>query len=208
MPTLHPVWGLVAARSFSTAKSRIARGIGGAAGELARVMLERVLAATVPAVDRIVVATDGDDVAAVAREYGAEVVRDRAWGLAGVVDDALAEIAARGASAAIVLMADLPLVEAEDVEALRRALERADVVIAPDRVAMGTNALGVRLPAGATCFGNEDSFRRHVAAAAGKRVEIVRTRGLAFDLDQPEDLRLIEIRSRANAKRGSRVSAG
>ena len=74
------------------------------------------------------------------------------------------------------------------------ALDHHDVVIAPDRHELGTNALGLALPARlVTSFGYPDSFRRHVAAARGSdlRIHIARSPGLAFDLDLPADYQVL-----------------
>jgi 2-phospho-L-lactate guanylyltransferase len=89
------------------------------------------------------------------------------------------------------VMSDLPRLGALDVERLLVALRDADVAIAPDRPQLGTNALALRLPAPlATCFGNADSFARHLAAAETRalRAAVIHARGLAFDLDRPADL--------------------
>jgi 2-phospho-L-lactate guanylyltransferase len=134
-------------------------------------------------------------------------------GLAGIIDRGLAQLAARGARAALVVMADLPMFVPGDVEQMCRALVTADLVLAPDRELMGTNALAVRLPAPiATRFGNRDSFPRHLTASGELRLAVVHSPGLAFDLDQPADLDELERRrrgttSRENVQRASRVSS-
>jgi 2-phospho-L-lactate guanylyltransferase len=213
------VWAIVPAKSFRRAKSRLAPVLAkGGRAELARAMLERVLGAvtTCREVDHVLVLTDGEDVARVADEFGAHTRRDTpgAASLAAVVDAGLMEVAMRGASAAIVLMADLPRLEPHDVHHLVRALVRADVVIAADVHGTGTNALGVRLAHGdhervpfRTGFGSGRSFAFHVEEVrrASRRLVIVRRRPrLARDLDLPADL----MRERAGAQRraGERAS--
>jgi 2-phospho-L-lactate/phosphoenolpyruvate guanylyltransferase len=185
-------WVLVPARSFATGKSRLG-ALGRRRAELAQALLEHVLAVTTatPGLAGILVATDGDDVAALARRRGAAVLADAApRGLADVVDRGLATLAERGARAALVLMADLPLLTSSDVTRLTRALAGSDLVLAPDRDRLGTNALATHLPAAPTCLGHPDSFCRHVAAACGRgdRLVTLDRDGLAFDLDGPADL--------------------
>jgi 2-phospho-L-lactate guanylyltransferase (CobY/MobA/RfbA family) len=111
--------------------------------------------------------------------------------LAGVVDDALVDVAARGAHAAVVLMADLPRIEARDVMALVGALAACDVVLVRDHLGRHTNALALAPPTAiATCFGRESSFALHdeAARAAGLRVTVVENARIAFDVDGPGDL--------------------
>lgn len=87
----------------------------------------------------------------------------------------------------LVIHADLPLVAAEDIEALLDAAELAGVAIAPDRHGSGTNALAItedrpiRL-----CFG-KDSFALH-RAQVGKNCPVIQRMGLALDIDTPDDL--------------------
>jgi 2-phospho-L-lactate guanylyltransferase len=188
-------WALVPAKSFARAKSRLAAALGeGERASLARRMLEHVLStlAACPAVAGVMVVTDGDDVAEVASARGAVVVRDADRPpLGGIVDAALRELAARGATAALVVMSDLPDLTVVDLGALVAAFADADVVAAPDREDLGTNALAMRPPdLMRTSFGTRDSFERHLRAAegAGLRVAVCRSPGLAFDVDEPADL--------------------
>jgi 2-phospho-L-lactate guanylyltransferase len=190
----HGTWAVVPARSFLSGKSRLAAVARNGRGEVARALFDRVVATTLRAasVDGVLVATDGDDVVTAAREHGAMALRDApAATFAGVIDRALAVLAGRGASAAVVVMADLPLLGPYHVDDVCAALDGADLVLAPDRDQLGTNALALRLPAAMpTRFGHRDSFSRHLvgAAAAGLRVKMIRAHGLAFDLDTPADL--------------------
>ncbi len=144
------------------------------------------------AVGGVMVVTDGDDVAALAEALGAVAVRDAAIPpLGAIVDAALAELRARRAAGALVLMADLPLLTADDVRALARKMADHDVVAAPDLHGEGTNALGLTPPDRLrTSFGTRDSLRRHLrdAERAGLRVDVHRSDGLAFDVDEPADI--------------------
>ncbi len=127
-----------------------------------------------------------------ARARGAVAVRDAASPpLGAIVDGALAELRARTAGAALVLMSDLPRLTVADIRDLVAAMREHNVVAAPDLRSEGTNALVLappdRLP---TSFGVRDSFNRHVqrAQAAGLRVGVHRSPGLGFDVDEPADL--------------------
>ena len=141
--------------------------------------------------DGVLVATDGDDVEKLARLRGAYVRRDNGGSaLASVIDRALVDVASRGASAAVVLMADLPRIEPRDVRHLLASLDTHDVVLVADHLGHHTNALAIAPPtAMVTCFGRGDSFAAHCAAArqANLRVDVVDNERIAFDVDLPED---------------------
>jgi 2-phospho-L-lactate/phosphoenolpyruvate guanylyltransferase len=102
----------------------------------------------------------------------------------------------RGVGSLLILPSDLPMVTTADVEALVEAASTEDIVIAPDQVAEGTNALLLRPPDALRLGFGAGSFGRHRqrAYAAGRRVSVERRWGLALDLDTPADvLRLYAV---------------
>jgi 2-phospho-L-lactate guanylyltransferase len=186
---------VVPIKAFERAKSRLSSVLPDADRvRLARGLFDHVLAVLgrCPELDGILVITDSPSVAELVGAR-AEVVRERApsGSLGLTVDAALAQLAARGVGAALVLMADLPHLEPADVNQLLALMRDCDVVVAPDAHEQGTNALGLAPPdLLATSFGRADSFARHCAEAtrAGLRLGVHRSSRLAFDLDAPEDL--------------------
>ena len=183
-----------------------------------------VLAAgnTVP----IVVVTPDAVATAAAEQAGFDVVPDRASSHSEAVVQGVRWAIERGADAVATVASDLPLLRLCDVELLLRTIERRSVVLAPDRAGSGTNGLAVapasvmaigrsstseqpgdarseaarppsRFAPFHLAFG-PDSFRRHLesATAAGLAVRIVRTPGLAVDLDRPTDLDLAPLDAR------------
>jgi len=201
-------WALVPAKAFARSKARLASVLSETdRAALARGFLIHVLD-VLGACDEIggrVVVTDCDVVAEVARRHGAIALRDEATSLAAIVDHALVHVDALGARGAIVFMSDLPCLAPADVRALASFLEARDVVVTPDLSGEGTNALAVASPRRfPTCFGNADSFTRHLARARelGLRVGVHTSERLGFDVDAPSDLASLRARNRA-----SRVSA-
>jgi 2-phospho-L-lactate guanylyltransferase len=174
-------------------KSRLEGALGPAErAALSRAMFRRVLRAAIEAgTDTIVISRD----AAIRRQAEAE----GAWaleeptgsGLNGALEAAREFLAARGVEALLVLPADLPAIEPDDVRALTAlAWTAPSVVIAPDDAGLGTNAL-LLAPLDAIAFGfGPDSFARHCDAArrAGIAPAVLRRPGIALDIDTPADL--------------------
>ena len=100
---------------------------------------------------------------------------------------------ARGATKVLILPTDMPNLTAEDVRAMASPSGRGpQIIIAPSRDG-GTNALMLQ-PAQAIPFAfGRDSFQRHrrLAAEAGIPVRVVKSDSLIFDIDLPEDYRLV-----------------
>jgi 2-phospho-L-lactate/phosphoenolpyruvate guanylyltransferase len=91
----------------------------------------------------------------------------------------------------VIIAGDLPLLAARDVELLAAASDGI-VAIAPDRHETGTNALSLPLPQAAgfrLAFG-PDSYALHRAEAQrlALAIQVIRSRGLAHDIDEPADL--------------------
>ena len=100
-------------------------------------------------------------------------------------------VAARtGAERLLFIHADLPFLGQEDISAVIAASLDRHAVFSPDFTETGTNAvLRWRHQSLPLCFG-KDSFARHqqAAKAAETRWRVVRARGVARDVDEPEDL--------------------
>ena len=190
------VWALVPVKDFGRGKSRLRPALSdGERAAFARSLFDHVLGAIIASrvVDRVLVATDSRVVAAAARTYGAAVRPDPpgTTTLATVVDGGLAELAARGARGALVLMADLPKLDPDDVRALVALLDDHEVAIVRAADGQHTNALALAPPTClATAFGRPDSFAAHVAGAraAGLRLAIAESARVAFDVDAPDEL--------------------
>ena len=90
--------------------------------------------------------------------------------------------------------ADLPFLGQEDVSAVIAASGDHHTVLSPDLTETGTNAvLRWRYQSLPLCFG-EGSFARHqqAAKATGAPWRVVRARGVARDVDEPEDLERLD----------------
>ena len=190
-------WAIVPAKPFSEAKSRLGPAISPAdRAAVARRLLERTVDVLMQAdgLARVLVVSRDEEALALARERGAEGLVEQGDGLNGALTYAATHAVAGGGTRILVLHSDLPMLTVADVEALLRAGNSAEVVIAHDRDHVGTNALLTPAGAFAYAFGPQ-SFSAHVelARAAGYEPAVVARPGLAFDIDYPGDLEELEV---------------
>lgn len=130
-------------------------------------------------------------------------------GLNGALDHAREHVRSLGADRMLVVHADLPRLTTDDVDALLAA--RADVTIATDRHATGTNLLMVPLTVPLAATGYRFRFgpgsraaHEAEAAAHGLTSAVVQRSGTAADLDTLDDWAELpaEIRTRVGAAVG------
>ena len=205
-----PVWVLIPVKEFARGKSRLVEVLdAGERTRFARRLFDHVIGAVSECKELggTMVVTDSAAVAEVASANGAIAIDDTpSASLGGIIDAALDALAARGAARAIVLMSDLPQLEAADIRALLTEMRAHDVVIAPDLRDEGTNALTLSLrpesgelarPRMRTEFGGGPSFARHCerARAHGLSLHVHRSPRLALDVDVPSDLELLGRRA-------------
>jgi 2-phospho-L-lactate guanylyltransferase len=196
---------LVPAKPLPLAKSRLAPLLGDADRmAITQAMLDDVLGALRRArlVDRVLVVTADRQLAAQAGARGASVVDEGApRGLNGAVTLATEVALNLGAASVLVVLSDLPLVTAPDVDALLARAPERGVLLVPSKEGTGTNAF-LRRPGGVVppCFGGR-SLERHVSAAERRRLActIAPDARIAFDLDTPEDLRVFAATATATA---------
>lgn len=192
-------WAVVPAKAFVNAKSRLSTVLDhDARAKLAAALLSRLLhELSHGGLAGIVVATASQEVADLASQFRVDVVEDgERLGVSQVVAGALQALTQRGATSAIVVMADLPLFDRADCRKMLAALEPGTVVVAPDRRDAGANAVAVSLPAPFELpFGREDSFAAHCRSAEASGLTVVKheSRGASLDLDTPEDLALWQL---------------
>ncbi|MCB0095528.1 MAG: 2-phospho-L-lactate guanylyltransferase [Caldilineaceae bacterium] len=114
-------------------------------------------------------------------------------GLNPALEQARAAAMARGATVLLVLPADLPWIQPDDLWELYRAAQRQPgISIVPSRD-NGTNALLLQPPDAIEFAFGPDSFARHeqLAAQAGLPCQTLHMPNLAIDIDQPADLALL-----------------
>ncbi|MCS7255712.1 MAG: 2-phospho-L-lactate guanylyltransferase [Thermomicrobium sp.] len=148
---------------------------------------------TVPGIDEVALVTPDPNVAASARTWGAFPLEQTDQGLDRAIAVAQRYAVARSFSAVLVVLGDLPLLEAPPVRTALALLEPYSVVLAPDRHGTGTNLLAFSPPDLPIPSFGHDSRARHRLAARRARCTLreVWALPLALDLDTPEDLALV-----------------
>jgi 2-phospho-L-lactate guanylyltransferase len=186
---------IVPVKALFESKTRLRRVLGGPVVEcLAEAMLRDVLDALerVPTLARVVVVTPDTDVAAVARDAGAEaLVRDDP-GLNAAIDAGAAALCRDPADGLLVVLGDVAGVRPEEVERLIAALDGPGVALAPSRDGGSSALLRVPHTVIPACFGPNSAARhRESAQRAGVEFRELALPSLAIDIDRPEDLEAV-----------------
>ena len=126
-----------------------------------------------------------------AGEFKFEVIADPDNpGETGAIEMATRICVERGEESTLVIPADIPLIEAWELEEIFKHAPECGTVLVPAGDGRGTNAV-LRCPADLfpLRFGN-DSFKPHHAAAqaTGKPCIVLQLAGIAVDVDNPADL--------------------
>jgi 2-phospho-L-lactate guanylyltransferase len=187
-------WVVVLIKDFASAKQRLQPALGPKARRALARRNARLAVRAAAAGDRVLVVAGSDEVADLAKRWGAEVVAEpRQEGQNVAAARGIARAVEGGADAVLLLSSDLPLVT---IEAVRDVLESAARFDAPVAVAVeavgrgGTNALYLRPPGAITLSFGSDSlakFRRE-AETRGVRFVVHHSDAMALDLDEPGDL--------------------
>ncbi len=190
------LFAVVPVKDLAGTKSRLKPILNaGARAGLTIYMMNKVLEALEEAgVEHTCVVSTDQTVLYLAEEAGATPLLQESRGLNPALEEARDWAISEGASALLVFPADLPLLRAPDVEAVLEAAEEVErplVVISPDAVNGGTNALLVRPPDALPFSFGQDSFDAHLEAARerGLSTRVCERTRIAFDLDTADDLK-------------------
>ena len=193
------LWAIVPVKPLRRGKSRLAKVISAEErAELNQYLLEHTIQvlSTIDEIEHILVISRDTEALALARDLGARTVQEYGSpGLNTALARAIAIATSYGSCGILIIPADLPRLDADDLKRiLVHRKQPPVVVIAPDRKREGTNALLVCPPDLIEFRYGPGSFEKHcqVAKEAGIRLEICDLASLELDLDEPEDLALLE----------------
>jgi 2-phospho-L-lactate guanylyltransferase len=200
---LSHLWALVPIRGLETAKTRLGEDLDAEERrDLIVDLLRRTLVATrdAPVIAGTIVVTMDPDAAGIARDHRAVGLVEKVPGLNEAISAARSVAVARGASAVLVLPADLPAISADAIARLVDAAVRGSapqarglVALVTDQHGSGTNALLISPPGLIDPQFGPGSRSLHRAAASAAGVAFVDIDGpLALDVDTPADLVVAE----------------
>ncbi len=192
------VWAVLPVKRLALAKSRLGGVLTPAERRrLVRAMLLDVLEAVqaTAGIAAVLVVTADDEVARLAQGQGARLLRDAfETGVNEAAAQATSLLTAEGRDGVVILPADVPLANPDELRAVLAAMATGSIVLVPASGDGGTNLIAAAPPSLVDpCFG-VDSFARHVAAARARGIEpkIMRLDGIGHDVDNPNDL-LIQL---------------
>jgi 2-phospho-L-lactate guanylyltransferase len=199
-------------KRFSDAKQRLGTSVADPLRrDLARAMVGDVLSALrdCAAIERTIVVTCEQSVAAAARYLGALIVPDTAEeSQSAAVAQGIERAAAEGFERVLCIPGDCPALDPGELAALLEAppTSVAEVVIVPDRHGTGTNGLLLTPPdAIPPSFGPGSCARhRELARAAGAVCRTERPASLLLDIDTGEDLDVLRVRLQGEPQAGAR----
>jgi len=188
---------LVPIKETSLAKQRLASVLDQASRtQLAQAMLHDVLSAIQNWKNRpeVGVVTSDPYAISVAQTHRFDIIPDpENPGESGAIEMATRVCLERGEDSTLVIPADIPLVQAWELDEILRRAPKEGTVLVPAGDGRGTNA-AFRRPANLfpLRFGN-DSFKPHgvAAEATGKPCIVLELPGIAVDVDNPSDLQQI-----------------
>jgi 2-phospho-L-lactate/phosphoenolpyruvate guanylyltransferase len=201
---------LVPVKNLSSAKQRLAAILDQPSRTaLAQAMLHDVLTTLHNWKDRpqVVLVTSDAYAVKLAAKYKFEIIPDLDNpGETGAIEMATRICVERGAASTLVIPADIPLIQAWELDEILKHAPTEGSVLVPAADGRGTNG-AFRRPANLfpLRFGNDSFKPHHVAAeAAGKPCIVLKLPGIAVDVDNPSDLE--EIMSLPGESRAQRLA--
>ena len=189
------VWAIIPVKPLARAKSRLATVLSPEERlQLAENLLRHVIATvrSVPEIAGTLVISRDTKALSIARDAGAHTVQESGTPeLNNALMRATSVVKGWRSAAVLILPADLPLVDAEDVRGmLDLGQDDNTIVIATDDNEDGTNAMLIRPPGLIPYAYGTGSYHRHILLAreAGAAVQTYHSERLALDIDVPSDL--------------------
>jgi 2-phospho-L-lactate guanylyltransferase len=187
------IFAILPVKSPQNAKQRLSGFLSAAQREtLAWMLYRQTLAALCRAkgIDQVAVVTSNSEIAEHARRSGALVLDENEQVSHSVsADTASLRAIELGATTVLLVPIDVPLVTSADFSRLAGAA-RPGLIVVPSADGTGTNALARTPPDVIESRFGPGSCRAHLDQARLKNVhaQILRLRGLMFDIDTPEDV--------------------
>ncbi|MCY4466495.1 MAG: 2-phospho-L-lactate guanylyltransferase [Chloroflexi bacterium] len=192
------LWTIIPVKPLQYAKSRLSTVLEPEQRFLlAQAMFRHVLSVVMQAgsVTGALVISRDTKALAIARELGAKTLQESAESnLNPALLRATMVLRAWRADAVLVLPADLPFINGDDIVQLVSLSKERSIVIATDSEQDGTNALLVRPPGAIEYTYGAGSYARHIKEAEQKGIAVQRYESprTSLDIDVPADLHMYQ----------------
>lgn len=195
---MKQLWAILPVKPFGEGKSRLAERLHAAErGALSKELMTKVIQTVqeANACAEILVISRDASVLGYAKSVACLPLLEKPAlpnqdSLNAALRQAADEAVANGANAILILPADLPLINPQDIVSLAKAGQRGPRVVIAPSTDKGTNALLLNPPDAIDFAFGLRSFERHRKLAEENNVplHIIHSNTLAFDVDRPADL--------------------
>ena len=194
-----PIVAIIPVKAFSKGKSRLSAALNDEERlALNKIMFSHVLrvAISTPKIDEVIVISRDSNALDMAEKTGAHAILEEDEStLNGALETARKAASVLEASALLILPSDLAKIGSKDLEIIiqSNSPDTSSVVIAPDTKLSGTNVLLLQPPDTIPFSFGKNSFLKHQEDAnkAGCKVTILERPNLTFDVDEPDDLKVL-----------------
>ena len=194
-----PIVAIIPVKAFSKGKSRLSAALNDEERlALNKIMFSHVLrvAISTPKIDEVIVISRDSNALDMAEKTGAHAILEEDEStLNGALETARKAASVLEASALLILPSDLAKIGSKDLEIIiqSNSPDTSSVVIAPDTKLSGTNVLLLQPPDIIPFSFGKNSFPKHQEDAnkAGCKVTILERPNLTFDVDEPDDLKVL-----------------
>ena len=189
------ICAIIPVKKLSKSKSRLAESLNqDERQDLTLKMLKHVLKVVTKSIKEVLVIGTDKEIKKVSTELGAHFVKDKTSSLNSAINQAISKCIKNKHDAILLVAGDLPLLSNEDLKRLINSIDDKSIVICPSKDC-GTNALFLRPPRTIAVHFGINSLEKHLKEAIKKnrKFQLFWSLGFAFDVDMPEDLRLLKI---------------
>lgn len=128
------------------------------------------------------------------KEFHAIFIRESTEkGLNHAIMEGIRYLSKIGEDFVLILPADIPLIEVDDISNILLFKDDFDVVLCPSRDHNGTNALLLKLPTNIQPMFGESSYQNHIREAEinGSKIKSLLINRVALDIDSIDELKII-----------------
>ena len=194
------VCAIVPVKKLSISKLRLTESLNSnERQDLTIKMLRHVLKIVTKSIKEVLVIGSDEEIKKISSEYKVTFEKDKTSSLNGAIDQAIRQCIKNKHDAILLVAGDLPLLSNKDLKQLINSIDDESVVICPSKDC-GTNALFLCPPRAIPVHFGVNSLEKHLKEAVNRnrKFRLFWSLGFAFDVDVPEDLKLLKNLKKKN----------